>query len=414
MTAPVTTEPTPTAPTTPAPASPAPTPTPAASTPSTAAPQKAAHSWAQLDTPDPFQSPKASDSPDPELKALFGDTPEVTTETTDGQPTDQQAAPAGTETSVSEPEVEPEVEPIPFRYTSDGSERTFEGVHEVPGEGLIVDEEAVGRVKDVFQRHDHLARVNQTLTANEQRFQAAGGWERFGKMAEQEAILNAVGTRMVQLLTDTTVNEHGFPAQLAELATNPAARNLLLKELDVMTRDASLNARAKFGEMRSAAPKPSGDALTSSLQREFQNIQKVLPDLTNDDIAEAMQIYGGMVESFVRPATAQEAAQLQIAPGTPIIDTSKTHPWFQSKAQQRQREARAAQVAADTAKENAKRTPSGATPTRPANTRAATPRPGQGNAPPAVPVPAPKGGNWKRNMLMGKSPFPAAPGSANP
>lgn len=403
-----------------APAAPsAPTPSPAPTAPS-AAPQAHSHSWAELDAPDPFQSPTASDKPDPELKALFGGETEPAPETVPAEPTGD---------VVAEPEVE--VEPIPFRYTSDGQESVLEGVHEVPGQGLIVDQEAVPKLKDIVQGHAHMRRQLAELGPRLQRMEQEAGQvtHQVGEQtyrgvaaleavrAEAHATLEGSKAVIALLAKPKFVRELAMAYQnndrdaaqaiLAEAAQMAAGRYELVQTQGLRKAD----------QMAYAPPAPaalSADVVTSGLQRQFGEIAKALETqgtpITPEDVQEAMAAYGPFAESFKRPATAEEARQLQIPVGTPILDVSKTHQWFRARAEFRSRE-RAAKASADAAtKDNAARLAQ-STPTRPANTRAAAPRPGQGTK---HPEPAPKGGNWKRRMLAGQSPFPDAPSTANP
>lgn len=387
-----------------APASAPSTPSAAPSPPSTpSTPPAPDLSGFEMDAgPDIFSEQGKSDKPPKELEALFSGTePETPADPTTAPPADPVT-----------PAVEPEPEPIPFRYKADGEEKLFDGIHEIPGQGALVDDAALPKLRDTLQRHDHLSRQVQQMAPELQRFQQAGGWEKFGKMAEQEAVLNAVGTRFLKLLTDDTPNAEGFPAQLAELATNPAARSLLLREIDILTRGAAMDARTAFGQAQTTPLAPTPDTITASVRQQFTAIASALEQqgmpITPEDIEEGMAAYGGLAKTFVRKATPDEARQLQIPVGSDIVDVSSTHPWFQKRAEFRARERAAKTSAAAATTENATRL-ARTTPTRPA-TKAPTAPPGTGTKPRS---PAPASSNWKRNMLHGRAPFPDT-NAANP
>lgn len=317
------------------------------------------------------------------------------------QPVDAQQVTDPTQTP------EPEVTPIPFKYTVDGQEKTFDGIEEVPGEGLIVTPEAIPRVKDALQMAERLAPQVQQYARELDRFQKLGGYQRIEQLEANSAVLQAIGTKFLELLSDQEQTPDGFPAKLAELATDPRARALQLRELDILTRDAEINARQQFGTKFRGFDQEAQAATsrTSAVSTAVQTMAKAVADMgmaiTVEDMAEAEQVFGPLSDAIYRPATAQEAASLRIPVGTPIIDYPKMHPWFTARAQLRAREATGRSSAAAATAENATRL-AAATPTRPANKPAVTQRPGAGN--PKLNPARPDITDWKTRMRMGLSP----------
>ena len=336
---------------------------------------------------------------------------------------DEMPAPDGTQTAdatgTKTPTEEPEIVPIPFTYQVDGKDVAFDGIEEIPGEGLLVANEAVGRLKDRLQMADRLAPQVQQYQQTLNRFQQVGGFERREQLEANAAVLQAVGQKFLEILAeDGPKTEEGYSAALAELATDPRARALMLRELDVLTRSAEIDARGKFkGTLQgvdTAAQQQGarGQAIQGAVSEMAQAVAKNFGvTLNKDDLAEAEEVFAAFADTIHRPCTAEEAAALRIPVGSPIIDYPKMHPWFVARAQFRQRESAGANAASAAAAENATRL-AASTPTRPATTRAATQRPGTGTKTPARPD-RPEITDWKMRMRLGLSPVADAP-PANP
>jgi hypothetical protein len=359
---------------------------------------------------DPFSDVPAND---PFLDD--GEAPAAPAET--AAPTSEAPAPEGTEQTP-----EPEAAAIPFKYQADGEELSFEGIEEIPGEGAIVSVEALPRLRDQLQQAHHLSRQIGQYQGVVDRFQKVGGFERMEQLEANAAVLQAVGQKFLEILAeDGAKTEDGYPAALAELATDPRARALMLRELDVLTRDAEMRAKGTFRSTMQGVDRAGqeGASRTQAITGAVQEMGKAIASafgvtLPAEDLAEAEQVFGQFAESIYRPATAQEAATLRVPVGSPIIDYPKMHPWFTARAQLRQREKATANTAATASAENAARL-AAATPTRPATTRAATQRPGTGTKPsnPKLNPNRPDITDWKTRMRMGLSPVvDAAP--ANP
>lgn len=392
---------------------PASTPTPVSSSGARISPRVESEFWEGGENPekaDPFSSAPVEDP--------FADDEAAPTATDGGEPAPE--TPLGEADGAATPADtgEPEVVPIPFKYQVDGQEVAFDGIEEIPGEGALVSLDALPRLRDRLQMADRLAPQVQQYQQTLNRFQTVGGFERMEQLEANAAVLQAVGAKFLEILAeDGPKTEEGYAAALAELATDPRSRALMLRELDVLTRDAELKARGTFkGQLagveqagqqeaaRGGAIKGAVGEMASAVAKNF-GVQ-LLPE----DVAEAEQVFGQFAESIYRPATAQEAASLRIPVGSPIIDYPKMHPWFVARAQFRQRGSADANRATAAATENANRL-AAATPTRPANTRAATQRPGTGTKTPARPD-RPEITDWKMRMRLGLSPVADAP--ANP
>ncbi len=411
------------------------TPASPASTP--AAPADGGGSAAPASAPTPVSSSGAHISPRVESEFWEGGEDPAKADPFSSAPVedpfaDDEAAPPATEggeaapeTPLGEPEAaatetpEPEITPIPFKYQVDGREVAFDGIEEIPGEGALVSLEALPRLKDRLQMADRLAPQVQQYQQTLNRFQKVGGFERMEQLEANAAVLQAVGAKFLEILAeDGPKTEEGYAASLAELATDPRARALMLRELDVITRDAELKARGTFKgqlagvEQAGAQEAARGSAIKGAVSEMAAAVAKNFGvTLAPEDVAEAEEVFSQFADSIYRPATAEEAATLRVPVGSPIIDYPKMHPWFVARAQFRQRGSADASRATAAAAENANRL-AAATPTRPATTRAATQRPGTGTKTPARPD-RPEITDWKMRMRMGLRPIPDAT-PANP
>lgn len=415
---------------------PAPSASPAASEPSTGGGTNAPASTGGHSTAAPVSTSGARVSPRMEAEFLGGAEPAETgadpfSETPANDPflDDEAAAPADPNAAPA-PETpapdgietpEPETAAIPFKYQADGQEVAFEGIEEIPGEGAIVSVEALPRLRDQLQRADHLGRQIGEYSRTVDRFQKVGGFERMEQLEANAAVLQSVGKKFLEILAeDGAKTEDGYPAALAELATDPRARALMLRELDVLTRDAELRARGTFRSTMQGVDRAGqeGANRTQAITGAVSEMGKAITaafgvTLPPEDLAEAEQVFGQFAESIYRPASAQEAATLRVPVGSPIIDYPKMHPWFTARAQLRQRETATRSSAATASAENAARL-AATTPTRPATTRAAIQRPGTGTkvSNPKLNPNRPDITDWKMRMRMGLSPIADAP--ANP
>ena len=336
---------------------------------------------------------------------------EVAAETgVEAAPADPNAAPEPVVDPNATPE--PELTGIPFKYQVDGQEVAFDGIEEVPGEGAIVSQDALGRLRDRLQVADRMEPQVRQYAQVVDRFQKVGGFERMEQLEANAAVLQAVGQKFLQILAeDGPKTEEGYAAALAELATDPRARALMLRELDVLTRDAELTARGKFkgdlqGVDRAGQESSSrAQAITGAVAEMGRAITQAMGvTLTAEDLAEAQAVFGQFGETIYRMPTAQEAAALRIPATQPIIDYPKMHPWFTARAQLRAREATDRNTSATATAENAARL-AAATPTRPASTRAATQRPGQGKSPVPPRADRPEITDWRTRMKMGLRPI---------
>ncbi len=330
---------------------------------------------------------------------------------------DASAETPATETPDATPE--PELTAVPFKYTADGQEVAFDGIEEIPGEGALVSAEALPKLRDQLQRADHYGKQVQQYGQVIERFQKVGGFERMEQLEANAAVLQAVGAKFLEILAeDGPKTEEGYQAALAELATDPRARALMLRELDVLTRSAEMDARGKFKgalqgvERAGQEAGARGQAMQGAVQEMGRAIKQTFGvDLAPEDLAEANEVFSQFADSIYRPATAQEAAALRVPVGSPIIDYPKMHPWFTARAQQRSREAQLRTASTAATADNTARL-AATTPTRPATTRAATQRPGTGTKANAPRPDRPEITDWKMRMRMGLSPIPNAP--ANP
>lgn len=392
---------------------------PAPAAPASSEPASLDASWDVFESKP--QSPRdifAGEKPDPKPGEGIGDDP--LEGDAPAAPTDAVAVADPATAADAALDAEPDVTPIPFKYTADGREIVFDGIHEVPGEGLLVDEAVVPRVRDMFQRVDHLTRQYGQLSQEQQRFEKIGGWKRVEELEANSAVLNDVGKLFLEIVTDQTQDERGLPAKLAQLAENPEARRLLIERLDVMTQRASMTARSKFNEQvqnfgrEAAQGTDQAQSLSSAIDRMGDALQQAGMPVTAEDLAEARDVFGPFMQSLHRPATAEEAAALGVAPGTTIFDFPKLHPWFTARAQFRQRESASQSAQAAASAENKTRL-APTTPTRPVKTSATSSRPGPGKQPSATRPPArPQVMGWKQRMMLGLSPDPDDPATANP
>src|SRR5215467_6759483 len=139
---------------------------------------------------------------------------------------------AGNTEATAEQPAAPQAEPL--TYNVNGEQRAFEGGFYVPGQGLIFTEEARPRVLDRLQQADRLVTQNQQLYAQTQEYQRLGGRPAYEKLQGEKAMLDASATLLLRALSD--------PNTLVTLATDPVARQQLIKEVTLTAREAQFQA----------------------------------------------------------------------------------------------------------------------------------------------------------------------------
>jgi len=276
----------------------------------------------------------------------------------------------GTADEAAEQPAAPQAEPL--TYSVNGEQRAFEGGFSVPGQGLIFTEEARPRVLDRLQQADRLYAQNQQLYAQSQDFQRLGGRPAFEKLASEKAALDIGATILLRALAD--------PNTLATLATDPVARQQLLKEMDLAARE------AQFRSVQTAREQVGRETAQATLAQQTQTaiwnaVGAIAPEfqgLTAEDIAAVRSYAGKMHPAIVRAATPAEAQEANVQVGMPIIDVPLLREMLKDRHALRQSAVDAARQRQTVAQENAARA-AAAAPTRVVtNGKVPPPRPGPG------------------------------------
>lgn len=284
-------------------------------------------------------------------------------------------------TAAPDSEADPLAGAIPLTYTVDRETRTFAGVHEVPGMGAVVERDALPRLKDRLQQADRLVEQNRALYAESQEFQRLGGRAKVEELTANAAMLDKAASLLIGALTNEET--------LLTLATDPVARQHLIRELELSGREAQNAARSTFRNNHTQATQQAHQASQTAAQSQTAignavvEIAKQFPSLTAEDVS-AVRAHASRVSSaIVRPANAEEARTAGVRPGELIIDLATLHTFLSDRHSLRQQYAAAATTAANTARDNAARL-AAAAPTAGKSTPTATPRPGAGKK--VVPV----------------------------
>jgi len=302
------------------------------------------------------------------------------------QPDQPAATPAeeGAQPATPQPTAPPEGQPPaqearePLTYTVNGQVKPFDGGFIVPGHGAIITNDALPRLQDRLQQADRLVEQNQNLYRQTQEYQKRGGLPAFEKLTISNASLDASATLLLRAVTDENT--------LIALATDPVARQQLIKELELTGRDAQQKASAAFREAveREAAQGTTAEQTQTAIHNAVGQLAQQLPGLTADDVAAVRSHAGRMHTAIVRPATPAEAREANVPVGAPIIDLALLHSLLSDRHTLRQSVAQTAQQRQTDALENAARAAAAApTTVTNGNGKPAAPRPGAGK-PPAV------------------------------
>jgi len=306
----------------------------------------------------PAKSEPEPDAPAPEKEAPQ---PEKEEQPKEQQPDQEQQPGQQPATDQALPERQP------LNYTVDGQARAFEGGFIIPGHGAIISNDALPRLQDRLQQADRLVAQNQTLYNQTQEFTKLGGRAGYDKLNAEKAMLDASATLLLKALSDENT--------LISLATDPIARQQLIKEVHLTAREAQQLAQRTAIE--TAARDQQQSTVASQTQTAIHNavgyLAQNLPGLTVEDIASVRSHAARMHAAIVRPATPDEAREASVPVGSPIIDLNllgslleDRHALRQSVSQQLERHrsdalenaARAAAAAPTTVVPNGKPLPS--------------------------------------------------------
>jgi hypothetical protein len=242
----------------------------------------------------------------------------------------------------------------PLAYTVDGQSRTLEWVTEVPGQGAFVPADKLAQFKDLIQRGEHADGERKRLYQVASEYQALGGRAAYEKLAAEKAMLDAAGGKLLEVLTSANAEQ-----VLLELATNPQARAMLLKEAQLEARDAGWKARTDWTNQQATATRQSNEAQQAqvALNVTIDNVARTVPGLTAEDVATARQYFSNpqMRGSLYRRATVQDQQQYGLTPGELVLVPQAIHQWMQDRATLRSSTATASQKAQAAQRENATR-----------------------------------------------------------
>jgi hypothetical protein len=297
------------------------------------------------------------------------------------QPASQpQAAPVGQPKQPSETQPAALPEHTPLTYKVDGQDRSFEGGFIVPGHGAIITADALPKLQDRLQQADRLVQQNQSLYQRTQAYEKLGGVAGYQKLAADRALLDASATLLLKALGDETT--------LVALATDPVARQQLIKEIQLTAREAQWTAQNLFRETAAKEQEASQSAwrMQTAIHNAVGSLAQQFDGLTADDVTAVRTYALKMHAALIRPATPDEAREANVAVGAPILDVPMLHTLLADRHALRVEAAELARRHQTDAVENAARA-AAAAPTTVVNGNrpSAAPRPGAGKPPVAAP-----------------------------
>jgi len=269
----------------------------------------------------------------------------------------------------------------PLSYTVDGQAKEFEGGYIIPGHGAIITNDALPKLQDRLQQADRLVAQNQALYRETQDFAKLGGRAGFEKLQAEKAMLDASGYLLLRAITDENT--------LVTLATDPVARQQLLKEIQLTAREAVYNATNAFrqsAERENAAGQQAFRTQTA-IHNAVGYLAQEFEGLTAEDVDAVRSHAARMHAAIVRPATPDEAREANVQPGMPVIDLPMLQALLKDRHTLRSSVIEAAKRSQTDALENAARR-AAAAPTTVVAPRPA-PRPGNGTKPLTAPVQTP-------------------------
>ena len=265
----------------------------------------------------------------------------------------------------------------PLTYNVNGQKATFDGGFIIPGHGAVITADALPKLQDRLQQADRLVAQNQQLYRQVQQHEKLGGTAAYEKLQGEKALLDASAVLLLRALTDENT--------LIALATDPVARQQLLKELDLTSREAQWKAQASFRE--SGAQEQQAETSARNTQTAIHNavghLAQEFPGLTAEDINAVRAHAGRLHTAIVRPATPAEAREANVQPGAPVIDLPALHSLLADRHELRKQAAVAAQRRQTDTLENAARAAAAAPTTASQNGKTPASRPGAGKAPAA-------------------------------
>ena len=273
----------------------------------------------------PESAPPATPGPGEEQSRQAAPT-EHTQSSDQIQASTQQSTPNTTANQAPEQagtEQTPELQPL--NYTVNGQGRVFDGGFIVPGQGAVISNDALPKLQDRLQQADRLVQQNQTLYNQVQEIQKLGGRDTFEKLTAQRAMLDASASLLLRALTDQNT--------LVALATDPVARQHLLKELALTARETEYRATTTVREQyaREQAQAQSAQDAQTALWLGINGNAQAYPGLTAEDVNAVWQLSQRMQSAIVRPATPAEAQQANVRPGDLVIDHDLLHAMLQER-----------------------------------------------------------------------------------
>ena len=299
----------------------------------------------------------SSDDAEKDTEQADASTPDASTPD-DGGPVDP-AKDAKDNTPPAETEAEGDADALlkdatPLSYTVDGQSKSLDWITEVPGQGAFVAADKMQQFKDLIQRGEHADGERKRLYQVASEYQQLGGRAAYEKLASEKAMLDAAGGKLLEVLTAQNADQI-----LLELATNPQARAMLLREAQLEARDAGWKARTDLTTQQSSTQRQSQEVqqAAQALNITIDNVARSVPGITADDVATARQYFGNpqMRGSLYRRATQQDQQQYGLTPGELVLIPNPIHQWMQDRATLRSATASATQKAQAAERENATR-----------------------------------------------------------
>ncbi len=298
------------------------------------------------ETPAKEPAPETPESPDDPAAA-----PDASTT---AQPETDQAAPA--EPVIPDDVAEMIKAAAPLSYRVDGQDKTFDGILEIKGQGALIPQEHLERVRNTLSYAEKSIADNKALYRETQEYRALGGRQAYEALEREKAAVNAAGLKLLQTL------QEAFPGE-----ENAAIIQSVLREAQLDARDAEWALRGKhqqaITETQTAETRESQRG--SALEGTYHQIAQAFPALTKDDWAAARSHFGQFREALFRPATAEECRANGWREGQEVVATERMASWFQDRAAQRSTFAAEAESRRKAELENKKRLAIPAAPPKP-------------------------------------------------
>lgn len=221
----------------------------------------------------------------------------------------------------------------PFTYTVNDQTKTIDGVHRIPGEGLIVPEDKVQHFQLLASRADTLERQTQEMYQKNRALEALTAWTTKDADGKDVTLtgpqaLEAQRVRMARVEAASQELSAYFdqsPAELLKLMTtdeqgnpvwDPSALNNLRTRMQLAALNAERSTQSEFQKLASTPPTPQAP-----------DIERVAPTVVSTYAQqlgvtlspEATQTLTALVPRFIRATTPEDIAQNPALAKEPLV-----------------------------------------------------------------------------------------------